>query len=161
MIYNQNHIPKDKWRYGPWSSAKVGCGWVAAYNGLCLLGNRKSPDQVITAFERQLPLIHGTFGTQFWGPYVYFKKLGYDTTMVLNPEKYDELAQEVNILFYHWNQGLKLGAHFICLKRTEDGYLAYNAYKNSTGPSRVKSIREFAEKKGHFMTALITIAPGS
>lgn len=161
MIYNQNHIPKNKWRYGPWSSARVGCGWVAAYNALCLMGRRQPPERVIAAFERQLPLVNGTFGTQFWGPYAYLKSQGCDCTMVLNPDRYDELAQDVNILFYHWAQKGKLGAHFICLQRTEDGYLAYNAYKNSTGPSRVKSIREFATKKGHFMTALITVKPGS
>ena len=38
LIYNQNHIPKDQYRYGLRSSAQVGCGWIATYNALCLMG---------------------------------------------------------------------------------------------------------------------------
>ena len=162
MIYNQNHIPKNKWRYGPWSSALVGCGWVATYNALCLLGDRRDPGELIDYYERQLPLINGTFGTQFWGPYRYFKSHGYETRLILDPDKYDALAGDVNILFYHWRSGIRLGAHFVCIQRTENGFLSFNTYKNSTGPANIgASIRDFATKKGHFMTALITIKPGS
>lgn len=162
MIYNQNHIPKNKWRYGPWASAHVGCGWIATYNALCLLGKRRDPGELIAFYERQFPLINGTFGTQAWGPYAYFKKAGFDTALIINPDRFDEEASDVNILFYHWRKGARFGAHFVCLQRTETGWLSYNTYKNSTGPDRIgESIKNFATKKGHFMTALITIKPGS
>lgn len=162
MIYNQHSIPKNKWRYGFRSSAAVGCGWIATYNALRLLGRRETPEKLIDYYERQLPLLNGNFGTQFWGPYAYFKKQGFEPKLVLNPEKYDEMAEEVNILFYHWRKGLKLGAHFICLKKTDTGYIGYNAYRNSTGPDRIgTSLEDFIQKKKHFLTALITIRPGS
>ena len=158
MIYNQNHIPKNKWRYGFRSSAAVGCGWVATYNALKLLGQPAEPGTLIDYYERQLPLINGNFGTMFWGPYVYFKKHGFDTTLVLDPDKYDELAQGVNIVFYHWHSGVKLGAHFICVEKTADGYISYNTWKNSTGPDRIgKSIGQFLKKRKYFFTAMIAI----
>ena len=101
MIYNQNHIPKNKWRYGFRSSAAVGCGWIATYNALKLLGKPQPPQKLIDYYERQLPLINGNFGTTFWGPYVYFKSQGFEPRLIMNPDKFDEYAQDVNILFYH------------------------------------------------------------
>ena len=38
LILNQTQIPKEQWRYGLRSSAKTGCGWIALYNALILLG---------------------------------------------------------------------------------------------------------------------------
>ena len=158
MIYNQNHIPKNKWRYGFRSSAATGCGWIATYNALKLLGKPETPQNLIDYYEHQLPLINGNFGTQFWGPYAYFKRHGFETKLVMNPEKFDEYAEDVNILFYHWRSGIKLGAHFVCIQRTEKGFVSYNTYKNSTGPANIgQSIKDFATKPGRFWTALITV----
>ena len=39
LIYNQKKIPKDQWRYGFRSSAATGCGWIATYNALQLMGS--------------------------------------------------------------------------------------------------------------------------
>ena len=36
LIYNQNDIPKDTWRYGFRPSSATGCGWIATYNALRL-----------------------------------------------------------------------------------------------------------------------------
>ena len=38
LIYCQRQIPRHKWRYGLRSSAAVGCGWIATYNALRLMG---------------------------------------------------------------------------------------------------------------------------
>ena len=38
LIYNQNHIPREQYRYGLRASAAVGCGWLATYNALTLMG---------------------------------------------------------------------------------------------------------------------------
>jgi hypothetical protein len=158
MIYNQHQIPKNKWRYGFRSSAATGCGWIATYNALKLLGKPETPQKLIDYYERQLPLINGNFGTQFWGPYEYFKRHGFETKLVLNPERFDENAEDINILFYHWRDGIKLGAHFVCIQKTPEGYVSYNTYKNSTGPAKIgDSIEKFATKPGHFWTALITV----
>ena len=43
LIYCQKQIPKEKWRYGLRSSAAVGCGWIATYNALRLMGYRADP----------------------------------------------------------------------------------------------------------------------
>ena len=55
LIYNQTKIPKEQWRYGFRSSAATGCGWIAVYNALRLMGYYSSPENLIRYFERQLP----------------------------------------------------------------------------------------------------------
>ena len=65
LIYNQRQIPKDKWRYGLRSSAATGCGWIATWNALRLMGRKTDIDELIRYYEWQLPLIHGNAGTSF------------------------------------------------------------------------------------------------
>ena len=80
LILNQTEIPKDRWRYGLRPSAKTGCGWIAVYNALIALGESPLPETIIEALEHQLPLIHGTFGTNVLGPAMLLKKWGYHVT---------------------------------------------------------------------------------
>ena len=40
LIYNQQDIPREQYRYGFRASSQVGCGWIATHNALGLLGKR-------------------------------------------------------------------------------------------------------------------------
>lgn len=77
FIYCQTDIPKEKWRYGFRSSAATGCGWIATYNALKLMGYEPSAEKLIRYYERQLPLIHGNTGTTILAPAIYFKQRGF------------------------------------------------------------------------------------
>ena len=77
LIYSQRSIPKKQWRYGLRSSAATGCGWIATYNALQLMGYRAKPEDLIRYYQRQLPLIHGNAGTSFWGPALFFRHFGF------------------------------------------------------------------------------------
>ena len=159
LIYNQNHIPREQYRYGFRASAEVGCGWVATYNALELMGYTTDIDQLIRYYEWQLPLIHGNAGTSFWGPAVCLKKMGFSVEICADPKKYDEKAKAADaaILFYRWHKGYRLGAHFVAPHYTANGFIGYNTYKNSTGPDLYgQSLTEFLKKKKYFGTILIT-----
>ena len=160
LIYNQTKIPKEKWRYGLRSSARVGCGWIATYNALRRMGHEAVPEELIRYYKRQLPLIHGNMGTMFWGPALYFRKHGFGVTVTNKRKKYDALAKASNvcILYYHWRHKWKLGGHFVTFEHTPDGYIGYNTYSNSTGPDRWgNSLTEFLKKRRYFCTFLIGI----
>lgn len=152
MIYNQRKIPKEQWRYGLRSSAAVGCGWIATYNALRVLGYRAEPEKLIQYFEWQLPLIHGNAGTSFWGPALYFRRWGFPVKMTVKREKLDEAAKEADvcILFYRWRKGLKFGAHFVALEHTENGFTGYNTFRSSTGPDHYGDSLEAFLKKHHY-----------
>ncbi len=160
LIYNQNDIPKDVYRYGFRASADVGCGWVATHNALHLLGRKTNIQELIRYFEWQLPLIHGNAGTSFWGPGVCFQKWGYRVKTILDRKKFDEAAKaaDVCILFYRWHKKYKLGAHFVALRHTEAGFVGYNTYRNSTGPDVYgESLDEFLKQRGYFGCVLTAI----
>ena len=160
LIYNQTKIPKDQWRYGFRSSAATGCGWIAVYNALRLLGYRAEPEKLIRYFERQLPLIHGNFGTCIWGPYLYFRRWGFPVKLTADRSRFDALAREgdVCILFYRWRWGWRFGAHFAALRHTADGFVGYNTFRGSEGPDAYgQSLDTWLRKKGYFHPVLTII----
>ena len=160
LIYNQHHIPADQWRYGFRPSSDTGCGWIATYNALRLLGYRVSIDELIVWYERMLPLIHGNAGTTIPAPAIRFRRWGFPVEMVLDPGKFDDAAKKADVclLFYRWRKGCRLGAHFVALHHTDDGFIGYNTYKNSTGPDRYgPSLRDFLRRRKYFCPVLICI----
>ena len=52
LIYCQRDIPREQWRYGFRSSAATGCGWIATFNALNLLGEEAEPEELIRFYER-------------------------------------------------------------------------------------------------------------
>ena len=160
LIYNQRDIPKAQWRYGLRSSAATGCGWIATYNALRLMGYRAEPEDLIRYYEHQLPLIHGNAGTSFWGPALCFKHWGFPIEITVKREEFDEIAKrsDVCILFYRWRRKYKLGAHFVALHHTDRGFVGYNTYRNSKGPDDwTDSIDGFLRKRKYFGPVLICI----
>ena len=89
LIINQRDIPEDRWRYGLRPSAKTGCGWIAVYNCLTLLGRPKTPEEIIHGLERQVPGLHGTFGTLCLGPAILLKKWGFSVEIQSDVRKFD------------------------------------------------------------------------
>ena len=160
LIYCQREIPKEQWRYGLRSSAATGCGWIATYNALHLLGKEARPEELIRFYERQLPVIHGNFGTTILAPMFYFKKLGYRVDWTARSDRFDAMVEhaDVCILYYYWRWKWSVGAHFVALHRTDEGILAYNTYRNSKGPDRYgESLEAFLKKKKYFGAVLIGI----
>ena len=160
LIYNQTKIPKDQWRYGLRSSAATGCGWIATYNALRLMGYRAEPEDLIRYYERQLPLIHGNAGTSILGPALCLKQMGFSVRVSADREKFDTLAKDarVCILFYYWRKKWKLGAHFVTLEHTDRGFVGYNTFRNSDGPDDYgPSLSQFIRRKKFFGPVLIAV----
>lgn len=160
LIYNQKKIPKDQWRYGFRSSAATGCGWIATYNALQLMGYSINIEKLIRSYEWQFPLVHGNAGTSLWGPALRFHQWGFPVKMTIQRKDFDRVAKEsdVCILFYRWHKKWKLGAHFVALHHTDRGFMGYNTFTTSTGPDLYgDSLEEFLKKQGYFGAVLIGI----
>ena len=160
LIYNQRDIPKDKWRYGLRSSAATGCGWIATWNALRIMGYHTDIEELIRYYTWQLPLIHGNAGTSFWGPAVCFRNWGFPTEILLDRRKFDRAAKEADacVLFYRWRRNYRMGAHFVALHHTEHGFVGYNTYRNSTGPDCYgESLEDFLKRRKYFGCVLITL----
>ena len=160
LIYCQRAIPKEKWRYGLRSSAAVGCGWIATYNALLLMGWRTKPEELIRYYEWQLPLVHGNAGTTILGPAVCMRQLGFPVKITARRREFDALAREsdVCILFYRWRRKWKLGAHFVAVEHRDGRFVGYNTYNNSTGPDNYgDSLDAFLKRRGYFGAVLMGI----
>ena len=159
LIYNQTKIPKSKCRYGFRSSAATGCGWIATYNARRLMGDRAEPEKLIRYFEKQFPLIHGNFGTSFWGPYLYFRKWGFPVKLTAKRSRFDTLAREgdVCILFYRWRRGWRFGAHFVALKYRDNGFVGYNTFATSDGPDAYGESLDAWLRKQRYFHPLLTV----
>lgn len=160
LIYCQKDIPKEQWRYGFRSSAATGCGWIATYNALRLMGYKAEPEKLIEKYERMLPLLHGNTGTNVLAPAVVFKRWGFPVKVVFDRKKYDEAAREsdVCIVFYYWRKKWKLGAHFVTVQYQDGRFTGYNTYSNSKGPDDwTESMAGFLENRKYFGTVLICI----
>ena len=160
MICDQKNIPKDRWRYGLRASSATGCGWIAAYNALCLLGCRPKAEPIIRWFERHVPLINGNLGTFVLTPVQFFRKLGFFVRVTAKRSAFDEAARESEacLLFYRWHKGLKFGAHFVALQYRDGRFYGYNTYKNSTDPDDYGgSLEKFLQKRKYIVPILITV----
>ena len=160
LIYNQTKIPKDQWRYGLRTSAATGCGWIATYNALRLMGYHPKPEQLIRYYERQLPLIHGNGGTIIQGPAFFFRHHGFPVQTLSVTERFDEAVKEsdVSILFYYWREKFKIGAHFVTVRYRDGQFIGYNTYRTSEGPDHYgASLQGFLKKRKYFAPFLITI----
>ena len=160
LIYCQRDIPKDRWRYGFRTSADTGCGWIATYNALRLLGYYAEPEKLIRRHEWMLPIVHGNAGTAILAPALVFRNWGFPVKVVFDRKKYDEAAKDsdVCIVFYYWRKKWKLGAHFVTVQHRDGRFTGYNTYNNSKGPDDwTDSIDGFLKQKKYFGTVLICI----
>lgn len=163
LIYCQRDIPKEQWKYGIRPSAQTGCGWIASYNALRILGEDVTPEQVLREFTAQLPLVHGTIGTTILAPSFFFKKRGYRISHTARNDRFDTVvnSSDVCLLFYRWREKLKIGAHFVALHRTPEGIIGYNTYRNSKGPDRYgESLEKFLKARKYFGCVLFSIRKG-
>lgn len=158
LIYNQKKIPKDQWRYGLRASSAVGCGWIAAYNALRLMGYHVTPEKLIRYYKHHVPGLNGTLGTFVMTPVRLFQKLGFQVTVTARRSRFDDLAKssDVSILFYHWANLPRFGAHFTAVEYKDDQFTGYNTYKNSRGPDKYgDSLEAFIRRKKYFGAVLI------
>lgn len=160
LIYNQHQIPGEELRYGLRSSAATGCGWVATYNALRLMGYRVEKEDLVHYYERQLPLVHGNLGTSVPAPVLFFRHHGFPVEMECRRECFDEMAKRNNvcILFFHWRRGWEMGAHFAAVTWENGEFVGYNTFKNSSGPDVYgKSLEDFLIGRQYFGAVLIGI----
>ena len=160
LIYNQHKIPRETLLYGLRSSAATGCGWIATYNALRIMGYPADPEALIRSYERQVPLINGNLGTMLFGPALLFRKWGFPVKVMAERSKFDRAAKDADvcILFYRWLKKCRYGAHFVALHHTDEGFVGYNTFRTSTGPDRYgESLEGFLKSRKYFGAVLFSI----
>jgi len=134
MIDNQRLRPANQVKMGTRENRNEGwyngCGWVASYNALILLGDPRHPADIVMYIETNRgAVLGGVLGTYPHAIEAYFKSLGYSVNHVLFPQlstNIDNAIKEagVGILAYAHTRA----AHYVMVEyREEDGrYIVYN-----------------------------------
>ena len=150
-------MTKD-FRMGLRSSDKNGCGWIAAYNAMILLGNPQRPADVIKRFDAS-SLVFGFLGTNPLYISGYFKEKGYDvefSSILTSRKTRESLAQNatVGILLYAHSSGM----HYVTFQWTGTEYNIYNV-GSSDYIKTASSIEAFiGEQAGRHFVGMWTIS---
>lgn len=152
-ICNQTKIPREQWRYGLLSSAKGGCGWIAAYNVMVLTGRHVDIPDLIQKFLLHYPVLNGVAGTAPDAPARILRGFGYRTHSTVDPKQFDELgkAADAGIFYYFWREGFRIGVHFAAVQYRGGEFWGYNFFRNVDTPYRIgKSLSDFIRRQGFF-----------
>ena len=134
LIDDQNRRPANQIRMGSVEGKNEGwyngCGWVATYNALILLGDPVHPAQIVRSFETSGgAVLGGVFGTYPKTIEAYLKDLGFDVNHTLFPRLSAGIddairASRVCILAYAHTSA----AHYITIEYREDigKFVVYN-----------------------------------
>ena len=169
LIDDQNRSPANQVRMGTTADRNEGwyngCGWVATYNALILLGYPSHPADIVNFFETSGgTVMGGVFGTYPNAIESFLMTMGYNVNHVLFPQlsvNLDEAIKEagVAILAYAHTRA----AHYITVEyRDEDGrFIVYNdGYARAR--SRALGLENTSETGAVIdsVTALIRNTPG-
>lgn len=142
MIVSQR--PLGAYRMGAVNSDRAGCGWVACYNALRLLGENVRPEQVIRALEPAFAL-RGRFGTFAAALPIIFLRRGYRISLSATPWNIARWAPgaDANILYYlrRPREG-RISGHFVAfsgmVKRDAAGEPVYRFYNSLSAPTGLR-----------------------
>ncbi|MCI9415261.1 MAG: RHS repeat-associated core domain-containing protein, partial [Clostridiales bacterium] len=122
-----------------------GCGWIAAYNAMIMLGNPQDPADVIRYFDNAWgSLALGALGVNPFVMSGYFESQGYSVNRVTvglsegSRDFYSQRAEACVMLYTHSE-----GMHYIAYKWNGVKYVAYNDNRRY-----FSSVDSFIEENG-------------
>jgi len=134
LIDHQNRRPANQIKMGSTEGMNEGwyngCGWVATYNALNILGDPKHPAEIVRYFEENRGTVFGgLFGTYPNAIEGYLKSLGYSVDHTIFPQitlniDNEIKASRVSILAYAHTSA----AHYVTIVYNEeiDKFIVYN-----------------------------------
>ena len=146
LIDNQNRSPANQVRMGTSDGMNEGwyngCGWVAAYNALIILGSPQHPADIVEFFELSGgTVMDGVFGTYPNAIADYLERFGYSVGNIFFPQLTTNIdntikSSKVSILAYLHTSA----AHYAVIEYREDleRFIVYNdsfakSYSSSLG----------------------------
>ena len=144
-IYGQANGSAAKARMGLLSGKNNGCGWIATYNALKILGKTIHPKNIIYFYECWGSILQGAFGVLPDAVADFFRLQGRKvSTLNLTRKGIDKKikSSKVSILCYAHSKGL----HYIAIKWTGKKFQVYNITGFETTFSEKDSIEKFLQK---------------
>lgn len=133
MIADQRLLAQ--YRMGATDSAACGCGWIACYNALRLLGERPRPESVLKALERDL-VLRGRMGTRTVALPAFFLKRGYRVAVSFTLAGAEKRAPAADANIVYYLRSKHPSAHFVAFSgkvaENSEGEAVYRFYNSLT-----------------------------
>lgn len=135
------------------AAGQFGCGWVACYNALRLLGRPQSAARTVRELEHAF-VLGGYMGTHAAAIAPFFTQKGFQVKISATPKQARQTAPaaKANIVFFI--RGPRRGAHFVAFAKENeaaDGEPVYRFYNSQSVPEGWR--RPPAGEHGHFICA--------
>ena len=156
-IYGQEKGNVSKIRFGFSNTAHSGCGWIATYNALLMLGKRVAPCDIIYYYELTGAFCGGVLGVNPYSIITYFFYSGYKVSVTYDINKFDTIAKKskANILVYLHSKG----GHYFAFKWKGSEFMGYNVRNDDTKPYQLgKSIKAFIRSGDYWRREYILIS---
>lgn len=134
--------------FGRSNLGKSGCGVLAVCNALWILGYDADLQSVKKWFEKNGLFFGAVWGVRAKSVAKFLRLQGLTIWEKPRSSTYDKELERADcaILMYFWRRGKNCGGHYVTLKKTEEGVLIYNLYRNSKQTYRFASVDEFLRK---------------
>ena len=145
-INGQGLDPIKDMRYGISNIARAGCGVIAVYNALLLLGNPHRFQDVVAWGDQKAAAAFGLLGTLPWKAKRLFQRLGYTVSAITDEALLDSGARHADVcLFTYWNQkgSIRRGMHTVCLQYRSGAIDVYNLSNRCAGVSHKSTLKEW------------------
>ncbi|WP_313130302.1 hypothetical protein [Anaerocolumna sp.] len=119
LIINQSELKTIP--YGKYTSDYNGCGWIATYNAMKLLGEKVEVEEVLY-YLNKYTILEGRFGTNPFGIKKYFEEQNYDFRHAFLSRKLKAKKNAVGILLY---TDCKI-VHYVAFRREDRKFHFYN-----------------------------------
>lgn len=152
----------SNWRFGAQTFDYNGCGVIATYNVMVLLGRNPSLAQVTYDIESgHGALAWGYLGTDPLHPYKYFQDNGIKVEQYLTYNNFNksfvnmQMSQYAMICFWNNKNDIRDGAHFVAVQKiSENKFAVYNYISNRQTIFYKTSLADIIGQ-GRFMSGLI------
>ena len=146
FIFGQRNPDVRDLGFGFFRSHYNGCGWIATYNALVLLGKKPKIKPIIREYELFGALLFGVFGLDPFAIGRFFRIRGYRVKTTLRIKKFDTAAEnaQANVIFYFF----KWGGHFFAFQKRDERFVSYNFYSRDNRPYLMDSVSDTLKKSG-------------
>ncbi len=127
----------ENYKFGTFRLSYNGCGVIATYNILKLLGKEENLEDIIREYDIYGSNFFGLFGTNPLGVKRFFNRRGADVKFIFDKNKFENEAKKSKLSMFVYAS--LSGGHYLLIEYDEeaDTFLAINPWLETTGEEMI------------------------
>lgn len=156
LINDQNTPPVSEIKMGYLKGGNNGCGWIATYNAMYLLGEPQKPADIVKYYEMAGgTVMNGLFGTNSIALNQYFIDMGLKTKYMSQPLNLDKVIADAGVAVLEYADLPYM--HYVAVYYENGIYTVYNSGDNRGKAVEAASIDKWIAEKEYMPLVLVTV----